>query len=580
MVCFFAFFHTDILAHGWYSVNFLFGKPLEFYENVKRIQGQGEAALATYPPTLYALFALWLYPAKLMRIIPDPQTFSVYLTYWLKALTALVYVGSAAVFYQVASECDSNRGWAKLATIAWLTTPLAFFSEFIFSQVDIFYVFLTLVGLLMCFRQKLYSAALAFGVAITFKYFPLFVFIPLILFLEKRATRLIVILLIFATPTVIVNVLYGESQAFVDGVRHYSVLDRIYSASHDIGGYRIYWLFAAFTVLCGAAYCMSEDPKMRKPTLAYLWLVASVFSLSFVMWHPHWVLLLTPPIALTTMMSSNAKRLLFLDILGMFFFVAAISLVFQNNADATMFEGDLFGIPFGNDYLISKLFAWFGGRSGEVFLSCFWGYLLTNVLLKYKLLRSRDSGIREEETVSYADIRRRFWVGLLLFLGPATFAIYKDLSRNVVSVANGYSRIDMPDSRFGELLDNRKFEQRLVAGGTAIENVTLLLSTFDRADSGQISLSILDATGHAVAEQHELVRNVMPNDWHEFSFNGPVFVHKGDTYVLSLTSSGATLGNAITWLATDRADGTEGGAATGEVASGRSAFAFRVDFRR
>jgi hypothetical protein len=185
-LCFALFFHGDLQSMGWDSLNYLFGDVLEFYENCKRIHGGGINMLGTpYPPTVYAIFALWLYPLKLLGLITSPEAFPPILTYWLKALTTLVYIGSGWVFYRIALAYSVNKQRARFFTAAWLTTPLAVFPQFLFSQMDIFYVALTLAGFLMFLRRRLYWAATCFGVAITFKYFPLFAFIPLLLLYDS-----------------------------------------------------------------------------------------------------------------------------------------------------------------------------------------------------------------------------------------------------------------------------------------------------------------------------------------------------------------------------------------------------------
>ena len=90
--CFVLFFHLDMWGVGWDSLNYLFGSPLEFYENCKRIRGGGENMFGTpYPPSIYAVFALWLYPFKLFGWITNAETLSFYWTYWLKVLTTAVY---------------------------------------------------------------------------------------------------------------------------------------------------------------------------------------------------------------------------------------------------------------------------------------------------------------------------------------------------------------------------------------------------------------------------------------------------------------------------------------------------------
>lgn len=93
LVCFILFFHGDIEYIGCNSLNFLFGNPLDFYENAHKYQGAVGAKLgAVYPPFVYAILALWLLPMKLLGFLKGPETFPVIFVYWLKILTTATYL--------------------------------------------------------------------------------------------------------------------------------------------------------------------------------------------------------------------------------------------------------------------------------------------------------------------------------------------------------------------------------------------------------------------------------------------------------------------------------------------------------
>ena len=103
MACFGLFFHDDMWITGHDSLNYLFGNPLSFYENRKKLHG--ETMVSTpYPPSIYVIFAIWLYPMKLLGWMRSVDDFSQYWIYWLKTLTTIVYAASAAVVYRVSLE--------------------------------------------------------------------------------------------------------------------------------------------------------------------------------------------------------------------------------------------------------------------------------------------------------------------------------------------------------------------------------------------------------------------------------------------------------------------------------------------
>ena len=437
--CFVLFFHRDITGAGSELIKLPFGRPLDFYENCKKIRGGGQHMLGTpYPPSIYVIFALWLYPFKVFGLITGPETFPYYLTFWLKVLTTLVYLASAKIFYQILLEYWPNNKWAEYSAVAWLTMPLALFSQFIFSQYDIFYVILTLAGFLMFLRSGLYRASLLFGIAITFKYFPVFVFVPLLLLYEKRLWRIISYFAIFVAPTLFIYLLYGWSPAFIEGVTHHRSIGRVFAASLDLGGWRVSLLFASFTILCGLAYFMEVANNARTRAAAYFWLTSSILPFLFLIWHPQWVMFFAPAIVLTTMIDYRHEKFMILDLVGMFFFVGTISLAYQNKVDAVMFRGSMLGFDFENSFLMARLFDRFHDNSLEVFFSGFWGYLLLQVVLKYNLCFYETIDAATYRS-NYAHIRQRLYVGLLIFLVPASIAIYKDLKRSENFINNDVS---------------------------------------------------------------------------------------------------------------------------------------------
>lgn len=568
--CFVGFFHGDIYITGWNSLNYLFGNPLDFYENCKKIQGHGLVAIANYPPSIFIIFASWLYPFKLLGLIKSPLYFPIYLVYWLKILTSIVYVATGFVFFRVSQIYDQNKNWGKYVTWLWLTTPLAIFSQFIFSQYDIFYVFLSLYGFLFFLKNEIYSASFLFGLAITFKYFPFFVFIPLLFFFEKNIIKVILNLFIFLMPVLIIQMLYGHSPAYIEGVMSFPAIGRIFSAALDISGVKIYYIFAIFSLLTGFSYYTGASKNIKK-NAAYLYLVSSIYPFLFIPWHPQWLLFFTPSIVLTTALSAQQKinKLLIIDLLAMFPFIAYVTLAFQNNVDQTMFQANFLHIPFENSQNIGKLFKFFKGFSSNVYLSIFWGYLLLQLLIKYKLILLKELNIFS--LYSYQLIRMRYYMGIAIFFIPAFFIIYlnyKNIGLYLLNITQ--------EKNFGELISGRIFEQTFIAKGTKLIEVDLFLATFSRINHKIIQLEILDKKHEKIGIVKRSAIDILDNAWESFYFSD-VKLQKGEKYILRLTSPESVAGNAITWWASAKAS-YKNGIATIDGIPQNSDFSFRIKF--
>lgn len=440
VACFFLFLQSDLQMIGFCSLSYLSGDPLDFYENAARAtDAVGFPTVCGFPPGIYAIFALWLYPLEALGFAFDAEafpTFQTYLanlgrlpsfqTYWLKILTTAAYIASGVVFYRIARVYWNDDEWAKYATAAWMAMPLAVFSQFIFSQADIFYVLLTLLGILMFLKGRLYLGALYFGLSITFKYFPAFVFLPLLLLFEKRVSRIALSGLIFLVPMALIELAYHRSAQYVALVHNFVEVERVYRVAMDVDFWKIYVLFATFTVLCGVAYFTEQKGGAQLRAAAYIWLVAAIIPFLFIFWHPQWLMFAAPAIALTSVLSRRFGTHATLDLFGMFLFIVGMSLAFPRNIDAAMFREEWLGISVDYSFTMAQLFDWFGDRSAGVFLSGFTGYLILQMVLKFKHVVGDGSIDAPADNLNYGHVRRYFYYGLLTFVLPASVAMFLD----------------------------------------------------------------------------------------------------------------------------------------------------------
>ena len=215
--------HYDIFHTMGSAVTYLNGHFRDFYEI-------NAAALSytNYLPSTYIVFAIWGIPLKLLGLLKEP-TLPVGMSFlWFKLMTTGVYFGAGGVLYRIGLELGLTRRGALLLSVAWVTTPIAVFSQFIFGQYNVLTVIFTLLGFLYYLRERNRLAAFYFGIAITFKYFPLFVFLPLLLLTEKRPRELFVNLAIVLAPILVQVLLYVHSDAFRQGVLGFGAAGRVF----------------------------------------------------------------------------------------------------------------------------------------------------------------------------------------------------------------------------------------------------------------------------------------------------------------------------------------------------------------
>ena len=576
--CFFSFANGDLDYLGQNSLNFLFGNPLDFYENAKKYQA--DFGGATYPPTLYAIFALWLTPWKLIGVLTGPDNFPQYLVYWLKLATTITYLTASYTFYIIAKEYFPDDARAKYATALWFTAPLAVFSQFIFSQTDIFYVQLVLLGYLMFLRRRLPSATLLFGLSTTFKLFPAASFFPLLLLLEKRPIRIVGFVLLFTAPTLLIHAIYGHSPAFTANPINQLLLERLYVASIAVtdnrlmidGSLRIYLLPLTYAMLCGITFFWRSQPETSLRDTAYVWLTSSVLFIVPILWHPQWLMLPVPAIVLTSMLSGRFKEFLILDLLGMLLYIAAISFIFPDPADTIMFRGDLVHIDQHNSYHMATLFNWFGDHSGSVFHTGFSAYLLLHVALKYRLFFAGTLACEPRE-LDYGNVRQHLYVGLAVFIIPAAFSIWKDLTSGEVIAANYGAELECP------LVAMNPIQQTFTADGRALKSVSLLIGTSGRRVADTLAVELVDAGGMVLGRT---VLQTLPTQeiaWHRFQFQSTIALMKNAQYAFRVISANGSLGNTFSLFATSD-DAYPGGYAIIRDQPKTLDLNFRIEFLR
>jgi hypothetical protein len=193
--CFFLFGQDDLRTTAEQSFLLLDGHVTDFYSACHDWNG---AYAAGYLPSTYIVFALWNLPLKLMGMTPDYFGAStLWMLLWYKLLPTIFYAASAALIYKIARE-DFGFGpkKAKITLYAYISAPVAFYSQFIFSQYDIFTVFFVLLGMHFYFHKsggnmRHLLFLLMFGIAATFMYQALMFLAVLMVLRQKNLMKLI-----------------------------------------------------------------------------------------------------------------------------------------------------------------------------------------------------------------------------------------------------------------------------------------------------------------------------------------------------------------------------------------------------
>jgi hypothetical protein len=426
ILCFLSFEQGGDLSHtGISSFAYLKGHFLDFYDYNKAIVIENN-----YLPSTYILYAIWNLPIHLFGLINE-TTLKVPLLalYWFKLLPTLAYFASAFLVYKISILIGLKTLISKCAAYAFLTMPIGFFSQFVFGQYDIFTVFFMLIGLYYYYKKNNLMFAVFMSLAMTFKYFPFLIFMPLLMLVEKNVFKIIRYSIILMLPLILEVLIYLPSQAFRTGIFGFGATNYMFYASIGLTIVSIRIVVMLWILLSTYAYFkeLSDDFEIIKWSLFLSNLVTFlIFGLSF--WHPQWLLFAVPFWVLGTTLSKKFDIFMIIEFLIMVFFVIFTVNIWPVNVDQNMLTFGIFksfivgdinaGLTMAKLYIFNNL---------DILYTVFSSLLLVYVLFKHPKYQIEKVEDAEITGMGWNFLRIRFVLGISFFIIPAFYILIKNI---------------------------------------------------------------------------------------------------------------------------------------------------------
>jgi hypothetical protein len=330
---------------------------------------------ALYLLPQYILFGIWSIPVTIAYKIIGLQPIGVnevlringLTLWWYKLLPTLFYTGSALIIYKICLQLNFDKNKAKWASFIFFIFPMAAFSQFIFGQYDSTGVFFELLMVYYFLQKKLLKASLICMVAVTFKVFPVFIFLPLLLLNEKKILKIAGYTVIAFILYLFFNLIFLESPAF-KGVFNVMFNRLILVGINTSFGTISLFLLVIF-IACIVSYLIKIENKDKLTIDKYtmyipLFVYSSFFS--FVLFHPQWVLILAPYLVINIFLNKNTRNMLFMTIAASVGFLFTIVTVpfWRNNVDAIMINLGIF----------PKIYGFYNGIDADMIASGFFPY--------------------------------------------------------------------------------------------------------------------------------------------------------------------------------------------------------------
>lgn len=534
LLCYFSFQQADLLTTAPAGMAYLNGHILDFYDFTGG---------SNYMPSTYILFAIWDIPIKLLNITVSPILFpGLKIIMWYKLLPTIFYMASGYLVYKIAQTIGMGDHKAKLCGYAFLTMPIGFFSQFIFGQYDTFTVFFMLLGLLFFYKKKWVGFAIFFGISLTFKYFPLLIFIPLLLLVEKRILQILKYVIIALIPLVVEIIPYLSSPLFKAGVGGFGAVGYIFQVSFTTSCFTISVVAVAWLLLAGYAYFhqVTENDEIIKWSIYYSNLVTFlIFGLS--MWHPQWLVLAVPFWVLGAFLTKKFDIFIVLELVLMLFFVLFTVNNWPNHVDQQLFNLGVFRSLLTGHPFYHTIRGIYPLRDISLIYSAFSGVLLVYTVFKHPKYMTEK--ISEPVDHFWGWVRLRVVAGISFFIVPAFVCFFIALSSPYLIYDTGES---FDGGNIGTLIEGRTVSQIFVATSNDIDSVEVLTGTYARSNESDLTVDIVDVfTKQTIASTTVDMSNFEDNNYNEVSFDS-VQTEVGHTYAMVFSSDGATEADCIT----------------------------------
>lgn len=545
--CFLLFQQTDLLHTTSSSYAYLNGRFQDFYDYNKLIVGGND-----YFPIIYAIFAIWNFPLHVLGLTSDITLsgysgITVIEVIWSKLLLVIFFFATAVMMYKTALiVTEENQNQSRLTAGIFATAPIGVFAVFIFGQYDIIGTFFTISGFYFYLRKDFRRFAWLFSIALSFKFFAVLLFIPLLLLAEKRLLQLVKLTAIALVVPVIQLLLYWNNQAFSGHIFSLAT-SKVDNVTRVILSLAV--LVIAYSSICIYAFIKKpkDDSEWRKISI-FISIAAYGLMFAFVVWHPQWLIIITPFFALAHLYIKDKFKFYLIDIIGMLAFVWWLVNAWPRNVDVSMLSwGPLRSffeyIPLINADLMSI-------RVLPMFKVLFTIYLFSPLLL-LALQRLKSTSAPSFEGVTWL-FRMRFVLGVATFVVPSLFCALapQEVARifNPIAYSKPGLVFDASVKPVGEIVKGSIVTQTFKAEHANLSAVSISLSTYRRKNDTQLKIYLLSDDGGEIATQTVNGKRLTDNAFHPFRF--PTIVEsKNKTFQIKISSPDGTPGNAVTaWM--------------------------------
>lgn len=274
------------------------GGVKDYYDYAKASQTAG---LMIHPPTydfvFYLTVGIWEVPIALTELITgDTFQKSFLVLAYSKTLLFVFLLLCTVMVKKIAVELTVKEKYAQWAAFMFLTSGMVFSYLCIAGQYDIIGIFFSLVGVYFYLKKDMRKFGLLFAVAVQYKFFPLFIFLPLLLLRVKKIPQILGYLMLPIVSVMLFRLPFMNDMAIAEkNAINGEMAERILANRISILDTAIPLSFLLIGAVCIWCYFKEIDSEEQDRYYAiYIpFLSLGLLFCSFP-FYPYWLLYITP----------------------------------------------------------------------------------------------------------------------------------------------------------------------------------------------------------------------------------------------------------------------------------------------
>ena len=303
------FSDMKITSVGSFSI--LQGHFRSFYDNSIN---SGVSPELVYYPTMYFIFALWnILPYFILGAHPELYSVRqmICLLYWDKVLVLLFCIGTLFFFYKICQCCFHDSKRSAFVTMFFLFSPYIFISELTFGTYDYLYMFFVMAALYVYLndKSKLWwlKFTLLFGFSFTIKQLTVFIWLPLLLYREKRILHLFKHIIVGFSFYIMETLIFWPSDYFREHVlnSHFIMFMTRMTLNNGMCSISI-WGILFGLILCFCFFTEYDDENPYKAL--WICMLGPICILLTCHWTINWILLYTPMLMILIFNSKERNK--------------------------------------------------------------------------------------------------------------------------------------------------------------------------------------------------------------------------------------------------------------------------------